>query len=766
MTDIERYGRTFSFDDGTSAEVQDARIRNWMNKNAPDELKQEKTPTISAGSAKVEPVTNETKASSKDSPALRFLSHVLFGPWAQVAGLTQSGNKALGDVNTYRTLAQGVTPFSDEAIAGIRSLTGTPYDTALAEERKGLKDFGEDYGTLAQGALGLTGSLATLPVGGAALKALPAGAKLAALAAQYPLASAVLGGAATGATAGFGAGEGGLGNRLSNAGESAALGAALGAAAHAGVKGAERLGRFMSKDERLSDFFRQKIAAQKDLDIKSPTFNRDADRVLTNEVADQMHLRTDPVVADLLPDATESVIGKPTRGAKQLDKSLYERQFNEELARTNPALAREQSQTGRIGKAFDTAFGPDIFKLEDKALIAQRKANAQQGFAPAYAQNVSSPEIRDALQRLDALNPNIQREAQRWAVADRRPIGTFDSDGNLLDYNTRYLHDIKRSVDQHLGDAIKGPMPNLKFNDVPYNNAKSDLNAAMMKINPEYEKAMKQYGEDSGLIDALKKGREEVFAPGSIDKNGGMDSAAIRSYMANANIPQAQKDLFLVGAARDLRQRMLANQSKKYSHNWSDFINNPELEDRIGALVNGRQLGGWDLFRSQLRQENRNYQNAAKAAGNSATARRLAQDKDMEDTGAGPLAAMALMIAPKAPGPWRGVGRTMLEHISPVRKMQDQAATILSRKGVDDPATLLGAMTQTIPSYKRFPFSTPVPGTPISTPSNKSGITQSLDEIKALLDKSQSRRDFYKKLSQIAPLYAGANVYSSPRKED
>lgn len=732
MTDIERYGRTFSFDDGTSAEVQDARIRNWMQKNAPDELKQEKPSTINVESPKVEPVTNETKASSKDSPALRFLSNVLLGPLGPLVGMTESGRKAMGDVNSYRTFAQGVTPFSDEAIAGIRSLMGTPYDTALAEERKGLKDFGEDYGTLAQGALGLSGSLATLPVGGAALKALPAGAKLAALASQYPLASAVLGGAATGATAGFGAGEGGLGNRLSNAGESAALGAALGAAAHAGVKGAERLGRFLSKDERLSDFFRQKIAAQKDLDIKSPTFNQDADRVLTNEVADQMHLRTDPVVADLLPDATESVIGKPTRGAKQLAKSLYERQFNEELARTNPALAREQSQSGRIGKAFDTAFGPDIFKLEDEALLAQRKANAQQGFAPAYSQNIRTQEIDDALNKLHILSPDIWLRAKKWADAEGRPVGAVDALGNLRSYNTQFLHDIKRSMDEVLGE--QGRM-NPRFNQVPYNNAKSELNAAMMKANPEYEKAMKQYGEDSALIDALRKGREEVFAPGSIDKNGGMDSAAIRSYMADANIPQAQKDLFLVGAARDLRQRMLANQSKKYSHNWSDFINNPELEDRIGALVNGRQLGGWDLFRSQLRQENRNYQNAAKAAGNSATARRLAQDKDMEDTGAGPLAAMALMIAPKAPGPWRGVGRTVLEHISPVRKMQDQAATILSRKGYD-------------------------------AATGQSGLTQSLDEIKALLDKSQSRRDFYKKLSQIAPLYAGANVYSSPRKED
>ncbi len=42
-------------------------------------------------------------------------------------------------------------------------------------------------------------------------------------------------------------------------------------------------------------------------------------------------------------------------------------------------------------------------------------------------------------------------------------------------------------MDQVLGE--EGRM-NPKFNQVPYNNAKSDLNRALREANPEYQRAM------------------------------------------------------------------------------------------------------------------------------------------------------------------------------------------------------------------------------------------------------------------------------------
>ncbi len=100
----------------------------------------------------------------------------------------------------------------------------------------------------------------------------------------------------------------------------------------------------------------------------------------------------------------------PGKGTTELAESLLQRQYNKELPE---AAARAEGQHGRVGKAFDTAFGRDMFQHSDEALLAQRRANAQQLYAPAYARNVRSAEIDDAMDRLNTLNPNILTTAQR-----------------------------------------------------------------------------------------------------------------------------------------------------------------------------------------------------------------------------------------------------------------------------------------------------------------------------------------------------------------
>lgn len=738
MTDpVERYGRTFQFDADVSEAQRETRIRNWMQKHAPDELKDTKPRAVGAAmaptsipdvSAQLEstpktaaPPPPEKKGES-GSAALRMLSSVLLGPMGPLASTIPGVRDAMGDKNTYRVLAQGALPFADEAVAGVRSVTGGPdYDTALAEERKGVDDFENRYGSVTRHGLEMAGALATLPVGVGAVKAatsIPKVGKLASVLAKHPWLAAAGTGAASGAVAGFGTGEGGFANRMDNVSGPAAFGAALGPLARAGVVAAERGGRWLNADNRVADYLRTKISAEKNIDPKSPTFDRDAMSTLRTEMAEQHRLQTDPRVADLLPETTEASLLKPGRGSQELARSLYSRQYDKTLAED---VARAQSQHGRVGDTFDQAFGRDTFQLSDADLLAQRRANAQQLFQPAYQRNIRTPEIDDALDRLNELNPNILATAQRWARAERRPIGTANPDGTYADYNTQYLHDIKRSMDEVLGEA--GRM-NPKFNQVPYNNAKSDLNRAMMTANSDYETAMLRYGEDSHLIDALRRGREEVFVPGSVDKTGAMDDAAIRDYLADPAIPQAAKDLFMVGAARALRENVLASQSKKVTHNWADILSNPEHEKRIGALINGRQLGGWDLFRSRMKKESENYKNASRATGNSRTAGREALKAEADGIGSDAMAALGLMINPKAPSGWRGVGATIARTIDPSAKMMDKTASILAKGG-------------------------------------PRGTNAALDEIERMLNETSKRKDHFRELGLIAP---GA-AYAYPFRE-
>lgn len=734
MTDIvSRHGRDFEFDPDVSAEQRDKRILNWMQKNAPDELKEKTTPvsqTSSPAAPEVEREPNKSPNKSGDSAALRMLSTVLMGPTGPLWNMVPGVNKAMGDVNSYRTAAQGMVPFADEITAGVRSLGGTPYDKALAEERQGVKDFGETYGEGAKTGLELAGAASTIPLGmgiaSTIAKGVPGGARLAQLVAQHPWLAGAGVGAVSGAASGFGAGEGGLENRLENAGTSAALGTAVGPLAYAATKGVEKIGGFLNTDNRVANFLRKRIAGEKKLDMDSPTFVQDADQRLTRDMAEQLHYRTDPRAADILPETTEAVLQKPGKGPTELAESLLDRQYNRELAKTNEAAARSEGQYGRVGKAFDTAFGHDMFQHTDDDLLRQRRDNARALYDPAYRQNVRTAEIDDALDRLNTLSPNIAQTAQRWAAAERRPIGTFHPDGSINEYNTQYLHDIKRSMDEVLGE--QGRM-NPRFNQVPYNNAKRDLNEAVMTANPEYRTAMTQYGDDSGLIEALRRGREDVFVPGSVDKTGAMDERAIRDYLADTNVPQAHKDLFMSGAARALRENVLASQSRKYTHNWADIVNNPDYEKKIGALVNGRQLGGWDLFRGQLKKESENFKNATRAMGNSRTNVRQELMKEMEGIPDAALAAAGLGINPKAPGGWRGVGTLLKNKLDRTEAMVNKTGSLLAKSG---PA----------------------------------GNRESLDEISRLLTEQEARTARYKRRAAYAPVVGGSLSYSSESRRD
>ncbi len=201
-----------------------------------------------------------------------------------------------------------------------------------------------------------------------------------------------------------------------------------------------------------------------------------------------------------------------------------------------------------------------------------------------------------------------------------------------------------------------------------------------------------------------------------------MDDRSIRDYLADPAIPQAAKDLFMTGAARALRESVLSSQSKKFTHNWADIVNNPEYEKRIGALVNGRQLGGWDLFRSQLKKESENYKNATRAMGNSRTNARQELMKEAEGMSSNMMRALGLAVNPKAPSGVLGALGAVRDKLDRTDAMMNKTASILAKSG---------------PSGNRL----------------------SLDEIVRLLNLSKDRGERFKKIGAIAP---AAAVYADP----
>ena len=731
---VTKYGREFEFDDDTPDDVIERRIINWMRQNAADDLPQEN------------PAPSNRK-NGRGNAVLDAIGHTLAStPMFMLPSMLSSDfRRALGDPNTYRTMAQGALPFADEGIAGVRSLFGESYDNALADERKGLKEYEEDYGVIPRVATELAGAAATIPLSMGAGAAAQAGrlGPMAARIAQYginnPLKSAVGTGALAGAVSGFGGGEGGFENRLEQAGISGGIGAALGPLAYGAVKGAQKLGDTFGVDNRVANYLRSRIGTERgrdignanprmprtpegDIDVNTPEFTDAAVRDLRREMRDVspmgQQLGTNPILGDVLPSTMEAVMQKPSQGSSRLADTLLRRQYNNDLPED---LARGFSQHGRVGDAFDQAFGQDVFRHTDDQLIQTMKDNADQLFRPAYQFNIRNDQIDDALDRIRILNPEIWKQAKKWADAERRQIGSIDATGNLRSYNTQFLHDIKRAMDESVGEAARA---NPRFNDVPYISAKRDLNNAMKEANGAYKTAMERYGDDADLIKALNRGRDEAFPFGSVDnRKAGMTADDIRAFMADPNASQAEKDLFLQGAARGLRQRMLAPDTKKYTHNWADFINNPEMEQRMGALLTDK-IGSWDLLRAQLKKESSNFKGMSGAVGNSRTSAREELKRELEGSDIGRIAGAAAV--PKAAGSMRAIFDAIAQRADPGRKQLSRTADILGRQG-------------------------------------SAGNRQSLREVEEMLRAGDRRRDYYRRLGLAVPGVAG---WGQPTNEE
>ena len=738
MTNIvSRHGREFEFEDGTPEDVQNKRIENWMRKNAAAELESSSAPAAES-SAEDKPQAGPKKKKYNETLAnvAGFLAQGLPGI-GQLAN-TEYGRERLGDVNFYRTLAQGALPFADEAIAGVRSvLPGQPdYSTALAEERQGLKDYGETHGEFDKIVTELGGTvLGTAATMGAAplMKGVQGAGKIGSWIASNPWKASALTGAGAGAVTGFGAGEGGLGPRLESARDNAAVGAALGTTLHAGVKGAEKLLGWANQDNRVADFLRRRLSSERedlatsqtlprtakgDLDVNTPEFTQEAVKDIRGELKDQRNrLYTNPMLADLMPGTTEQVLLKRGPQTEQLARTMLKRQYDEAAPEV---VAAGKSQRGRVEDAFDLAFGADTFKKTDEQLLETMRKNANQLFEPAYSKNIRNAEIDDALDRIRTLDPNIWKNAKKWADAERRSIGAIDVTGDLRSYNTQFLHDMKRSMDQALG-AEK--MANPKFNDVPYLKAKTDLNNAMKAENPAYATAMSQYGDDASLLTALKRGREEAFPTGSVDVMGGMKGDDIKAFLNDPSITSSEKDLFRLGAARALRERTLASNAKKYTHNWADFASNPETESRMNALLTDK-MGSWDLLRAQLKKESQNYKGFSRAVGNSRTSARDEMQRELEGFDAGRLAAG--VTNPGAFGAIKSGVDAIMKKIDPGTRMANRVAGILGKTGAK-------------------------------------GNRDALREVEQLLRAQDARRSFYDRLGNVAP---AAGAYSWPYREE
>lgn len=442
--------------------------------------------------------------------------------------------------------AQGLTfGFADEAKAGVRSAVdwvrgkaglgpettlGDAYSRNLDHWRGELDEMrAEDpiaaYGGEVAGAIALPGASmkAGASVGANALR----GAKI---------------GAASGGVYGFGAGEGGFEDRAGSAAVGAGIGAAAGATIPLVAEGVKRIASGLSYIKGLKGPEAERRAQE----MLTEALKRDG--ISLDDLA-RMGASGKPVtIADLGPN-TRDVIGSAARqggkGKETLDTFFEDRTLGQYQRMTDDVSAG----TGVRGQDF-AATADDIAN--------QRAAAAGPQYREAYKQ--SAPALSDNATAILS-TPDGKRAvatAERFMANKRKPMR--DESGN---YTVEALDQIQRAM-RDASNKAKGARGTEQAA-----NISSLRDEFLTEVPEELRGAMANYRGKSELLDAMQQGR--AFLKG--------DAEAIGSAMADMS-PQ-QQEMFRLGAARQLRERM---GQKVDTGDISGMFRNPQMRERLAAV--------------------------------------------------------------------------------------------------------------------------------------------------------------------------------------
>lgn len=424
-------------------------------------------------------------------------------------------------------MLQGASLYlGDEAVAGVRSALGPlNYDTALALERQGLKQFETEN----------PGQAKLAQFGGAMIPSM-------AMPASGSIRGAMAIGAAEGGVAGFGAGEG-VEDRATQAAIATPVGAVVGGGAQVAVNGARALGRGVKsilpgaaarKGRAYGDNIVLEMLAADNPDIKAVLQDmRAGNRPEGYAVADTGdNARAGLQAAGNMPGpglATAQQFSKNrmTTGNQRLDNMLAA-EFGDNGRYWDNFKAMKQARSDQGGKLYDVAFSRDFMNVDTELVDLMRTPAVQ------AAWKIGQRIAKNNGQRVSKLNPAAPTLEQ--------------------------LHYIKMGLDGAVfGNQIGDGITNVERNSI--NDVRKRLLAKMDALSPAYKIARDQWAGDTAMINAMQEGRR-VFRPGDIegidmleDRVAGMSKSeheAFRAGLLQGLIDQAEKGVDTSNGARNL----------------------------------------------------------------------------------------------------------------------------------------------------------------------------------------------------------------------
>lgn len=497
-----------------------------------------------------------------------------------------------------RSVAAGASfDFSDEIMAGIQALAGSgTYEENLQKHRARDAQIPLSIKIPGQVAGAVGATLAAAPYA-ASVAAAGVPARVMQGIQRLPQLFKLLGiGATEGAIAGAGSAE--EGERLTGAAKGAGVGAVVAPAAAVAIKGATAVAR------GVRHAVSPKVAAEADL---ARAIGRDADTPadVASRLAATQAERPGATVADVggenVRGLVERVAQTPGAGRTQVVPALTKRQQEQAtrisddlkaLTGTNKTAmqaidetieARELAASPLYKKAmeFDAKQVPEIVNAVAKEM--------QQGHGLAI---IKSKEFRNTLQSEYGIGEEGIKNAPLMVIIDAW----------------------KKEVDGSIGVATRAG--NKRLAEV-LTNMKNRVVSVTDKHNPDYAAARSAWAGKSAYLDSIEEGR------GILAKNVSAEEMAGAFRL----LDEPQKEAFRIGAVSSIINRMGSDPAKL--GDMTKYLRSPEMLKKIAAMMPTSEAAASWLKRMQY--EVSSSELTARAMGNSATARRLAEQKDAQD---------------------------------------------------------------------------------------------------------------------------------------
>jgi hypothetical protein len=508
--------------------------------------------------------------------------------------------------------------FSDEALAGLKSLGGTPYEQALEEERSQQKKFKEQYPVAALGSE-IAGSLPTMLIPGLGpAKGLQFASRVGKLAEPFVQAGIV--GAKQGALSGMGESEGDIADRAAGAARGAGVGAVTGGA----LTGAGRIASPIlgAVAERVLPSVSSQVALSKVLeDLQRSGMSPDQAR---QKLLDMQATGAPAQLFDVAPSLTsraEAIAQKPSQGAEGIISDIEQRQAGQR----DRIMSSAQKQLGASADYYGS----------EEAIKKQLQKNADPFYKSAYQAEIpfeAQAELQTIMDSVNKAFPSAQNYAKRLMAADQQearrtgtqlvdtgsgiPMKTFEEIPQVQqwDYIMRGLHQAGRS--QPAGSDMQRAAYNLR----------REIGNVLDTHVEDFAKARSIYKGDKEVQDALESGKSFFREDPEL---------LARNF---PNMSDAEKQAYRIGALKSMRDKLYGSgDTTDATKRIGQSIQN--RRDAINTIMPDDASN--NIFQSLLENEAKLVKNANRITGGSATARRLEAGKDLASDDFGMLGVAA-----------------------------------------------------------------------------------------------------------------------------